>query len=338
VAIDKQLVVSTGPHIRAEEGTRSIMLDVLISLAPASAMAVFLFGWRALALILISVASSMFFEFLWQKLMKKKVRVGDLSAAVTGLLLALVLPVSSPYWLPVVGAAFAIIIVKQLYGGLGKNFMNPALAGRAFLLSWPVLMTKWTVPYAELPIIGNVTAAINSATDAITCATPLSFMKNGTLPNTGLIDMLLGEHAGCLGETSAIVLLLGGLYLVLRKVISPRIPLCFIGTVAIIAYLFPQGNVSSLDWMLYSVLGGGVLLGAIFMATDYTTSPSTPWGQVIFGIGCGLLTMFIRYFGTYAEGVSYAILIMNACSWFIEKASKPRRYGVPFMRKAGKKA
>ncbi|MDL2288405.1 RnfABCDGE type electron transport complex subunit D [Oscillospiraceae bacterium OttesenSCG-928-F05] len=336
---DRPLIVSSSPHTRTDENTRSIMLDVIIALTPALVLAVYYFGFRALLLTLVSVAACITFEFLWQKLMKKTIAVGDLSAIVTGMLIAYNIPASAPYWLPVVGALFAIIVVKQLYGGIGKNFMNPALAARAFLFSWPGIMSSWpaiiTTGDAKLqgiPLWGDMA-------DVVTAATPLVSLRREMLPQEDFFQLLLGSHGGSLGETSAIVLLLGGAYLVIRKVISPRIPLCYIGTVALITFLTPPENIAGHEWMLAHVLSGGLMLGAIFMATDYSTSPVTKWGQVIFGIGCGLLTVFIRYFGSYVEGVSYSILIMNACVWVIDKIARPRRYGKPLFggrfRKAG---
>ncbi|NLM62057.1 MAG: RnfABCDGE type electron transport complex subunit D [Clostridiales bacterium] len=321
MAMDKQLQVSSSPHIDIAEDTRSLMLDVIIALTPALLLSVFYFGFRALILTLISVASCIAFEFLYRRLMKKHTTIGDLSAVVTGILIAFNLPASAPYWMVVVGAFFAIVIVKQLYGGLGKNFMNPALAARAFLLSWPTTMSTWPKVFEKVPLIGQTA-------DVVTAATPLAALKSGTLPDNTLMELLLGQHGGTLGETSAIVLLIGGVYLVLRKVISPRIPLFYIGTVAVVTFIFPRGGVNNLQWMLYNVLSGGLILGAVFMATDYVTSPVTKGGRALFGIGCGLITVFIRYFGSYPEGVSFSILIMNACAWVLDKAFRPRRYGV----------
>ena len=231
----------------------------------------------------------------------------------------MVCPVTIPYWTIIIGDFFAIVIVKQLFGGIGCNFLNPALAGRAFLFSYPVIMTTWVVPYTSLNLLG-------SNVDAVTAATPMSYLHQGLLPDTTIFDSFLGSVGGCMGETSAILLLVGGVYLVVRKVISPRIPLAYIGTVAVIALLFPQGN-DRLVWLGYQVLSGGLMLGAIFMATDYATSPVTKGGQIVYGIGCGLITMFIRYFGSYAEGVSYAILIMNIAVLLLDKIGVPKRFG-----------
>lgn len=323
---DLNLTVSQSPHIRSDEGTSSIMLDVIIALMPALAVAVYIFGFRALTLTAVSVAACIFFEWGYRRLLKKSNTIGDWSAVVTGVLLAFCLPVSAPYWIAVVGAFFAIVIVKQLYGGIGKNFMNPALAARAFLFSWPIIMNTWVAPLSRVSVIGgNV--------DAVSSATPMASLTLGIIPtDTSLTEMFLGQIGGSMGEISALVLILGGLYLIARKIISPRIPLAYLLTVAVITFVFPRGN-DNLQWMLYNLLGGGLMLGAIFMATDYSTSPVTPKGQIIFGVGCGLLTVFIRYFGAYAEGVSYAILIMNACVWLIDKLFRPRRFGVKGKKK-----
>ncbi len=340
---DKPYVVSSSPHIKLEEDTRSIMLDVCIALAFPLVIAVYFFGWRALTLTAVSVSACVFFEWLYRKLLKKPSSVRDMSAVVTGMLLAFNLSVSVPYWLAIAGAFFAIVIVKQLYGGLGKNFMNPALAARVFLfVSFPDFMNHFPAAnpgkLLNLPLWGAV--------DVVSSATPLaqSFMKSGVLPGAdqySLQTLLLGQMPGSLGEVSKIMLLLGGLYLVVRRVITPRIPLVYIGTVALTTYLFPQGGNDPMQWMITQVLSGGVILGAVFMATDYTTSPVTKRGQWLFAIGCGLLTVFIRYFGTYAEGVSFSILIMNACVWLFDKYSMPRRFGVPrlqFLRRGGKQS
>ncbi|MCD8087302.1 MAG: RnfABCDGE type electron transport complex subunit D [Oscillospiraceae bacterium] len=324
----RKLIVSSSPHIRTPRDTKAIMLDVLIALIPALVASLILFGVWPLVLTAVSVVSCVVFEFLYRKLLKKPNTVGDLSAVVTGVLLAYTLPTTAPWWLPVIGAFFAIVIVKQLFGGLGKNFLNPALAGRAFLVaSYAVLMTTWKA------------ANFESVADAATYATPLASLHQGTLSSTGIGAMLLGNTGGCVGEVCSIALLLGGAYLVVRKVISLRIPLSFILTVAVVTFIFPRGNNNFL-WMLQNVFSGGLLLGAIFMATDYCTSPVTPKGQVIFGIGCGLITVLIRYFGSYPEGVSYAILVMNLTVWMIDKRTAPRRFGVPGksfkLKRAGK--
>ena len=330
---NKLLGVASSPHVSSPIGTRSLMLDVLIALVPALCAAVFFFGPRALIATAISVAACEIFEFGYRKLLHKTQTNGDLSAAVTGVLLAFVCPVTLPYWMLIIGDFFAIVVVKQLFGGLGKNFLNPALAGRAFLmLCYPVAMTTWAVP--------GEWAGLVSASDAVTGATPLSvdFMHSGVLPTASLQDMLVGNIGGCMGEVSAILLLVGGIYLIARGVIRIQVPVAFIGTVAVLTFLFPQGGNDRLTWMLYELLGGGLFLGAFFMATDYVTSPTSSLGEVVYGIGCGLLTVFIRYFGGYPEGVSYAILIMNVCVWFIDQVCKPSRFGMTKELKEKQKA
>ena len=313
------LTISCSPHVHAPDDTRSIMLDVVIALIPAMIGAIYFFGLRSLVVMAVSVAACVVFEWLSRKLLKKDCTVGDCSAVVTGILLALVCPATIPYWTIIIGDFFAIVVVKQLFGGIGCNFLNPALAGRAFLFSYPVIMTTWTKVGTSLSIFG-------SNADAVTAATPMASLHQGLLPDSGLLDCLIGNIGGSMGETSALLLLAGLVYLLVRKVINIRIPLAYVGTVAVIAFLFPQGN-ERLIWTGYQVLCGGLLLGAIFMATDYATSPVTKWGQVIYGIGCGVITMAIRYFGSYAEGVSYAILIMNVTVFLLDKVGVPKRFG-----------
>lgn len=309
------------PQVRTNTDTSRIMLDVIIALVPAMVVGVVMFGVKALLLIAVSVASAVFWEWGYRKLMKKPSSIGDLSACVTGILVALVIPVGAPWWMPVVGTFFAMVIVKQLYGGIGKNFLNPALAARAFLMaSWPVIMTTWAVP-----------SVLSKTVDAATMATPLSILKAGTeaMPDYfSFGNLFIGSMPGCIGEISAAALLVGGIYLLVRKVISWRIPVAFIGTVAIITVIFPRNGYSNVDWMVYNLLSGGLLLGAIFMATDYSSSPVTLNGQLLYGFGCGALTVLIRYFGGYPEGVSYAILIMNLCAWAIDKGTRGRQFGV----------
>ena len=317
-----ELTISSSPHAHSPVTTQTVMRDVLIALLPALAGSVYFFGLRALMVTLVSAAACVFFEWGYRKLMKLDPTVWDLSAVVTGVLLAFVCPVTIPYWCIIIGDFFAIIIVKQLFGGIGQNFVNPALAARAFLFSWPVLMSNWVK-------VGFENAAgVLDTTDAVTAATPLAAMHQGSLPEESVLDLFIGKVGGSLGETSALLLLIGFGYLLIRRVISARIPLAFLGTVAVLTFLFPQGNDRVL-WMASQVLGGGLMLGAIFMATDYVTSPVTKWGQVIFGIGCGVLTVVIRYFGGYNEGVSYAILIMNACVVLLDKIGRPKKYGAP---------
>ena len=313
------LTISCSPHVHAPDDTRSIMLDVVIALLPAMLGAMYFFGPRSLMVMAVSVAASVLFEWLYRLLLKKDCTVGDCSAVVTGILLALVCPVTIPYWAIIIGDFFAIVVVKQLFGGIGCNFVNPALAGRAFLFSYPVLMSTWVKVGASLRVFG-------SNADAVTAATPLASLHQGTLPAEGLMDCFIGSVGGSMGETSAILLLAGLLYLLVRKIISARIPAAYVLTVAVLTFLFPQGN-DRLVWMGYQVLSGGLLLGAIFMATDYATSPVTKAGQIIYGIGCGVITVAIRYFGAYAEGVSYAILIMNVTVFLLDKVGVPKRFG-----------
>ena len=322
-----KLTVSSSPHIRHEDNTRQIMVDVIIALMPALAIAIYVFGPRALTLTAVSAAGCLFFEWLYQRLMKKPVTVGDCSALVTGILLAYCLPVSSPMWMVLIGDAFAILVVKQLYGGIGKNFMNPALSARAFLMSFPVIMTTWPAIRTKLPLFATP--------DVVSSATPLASLKEGLMPNASLTDLALGMVGGSMGEISALALLAGGLYLISRKVITFHTPVAYLGTVALLCFLFPHGN-GRVEFMLAELCSGGLMLGAIFMATDYSTSPVTKKGQVVFGIGCGLLTVFIRFFGNMPEGVSYSILVMNATVFLIEKVTRPRKYGFVAPTKAVK--
>ena len=317
--------ISSSPHIRSKDSTVTIMRDVILALLPALIGAIWFFGWRALSMAIVSVGGAIFFEWLYERMTKRPCTVWDGSAAVTGLLIAMVCPVGIPYWVLLVGDFFAIFIVKQLFGGLGKNFMNPALAARAFLFSWPVMMTTWVAPGSRVPTLLSTDP---TAVDAVACATPLSFLQAGELPAASLRDAFLGNIGGSMGETSVLLLLIGFAYLLIRKVISPRIPLFYIGTVAVLAFLFPQGGMDRLVWTGWQLCSGGLLLGAIFMATDYVTSPVTHLGQIIFAIGCGLLTVFIRYFGAYPEGVSFAILVMNTCVVLLDKIGIPKRFGV----------
>ena len=316
-----ELTISSSPHIHVSMTTRVIMRDVVISLLPALAGSVYFFGFRALLVTLISVAACVFFEWGYDKILKRHCRVYDLSAVVTGMLLAFVCPVTVPYWCIILGDFFAIVIVKMLFGGVGTNIVNPALAGRAFMFSWPVIMNTWVAPG-----FSNA-AGIWSTADAVTAATPMAALHQGQLPEHSLVDMLLGNIGGSLGETSTVLLLIGFGYLLLRRVLTVRIPLCYIGTVAILAFLFPMGN-DRLLWTAYQLLGGGLMLGALFMATDYVTSPVTVTGQILYGIGCGILTIVIRYFGGYNEGVSYAILVMNCCVVLLDRLGRPKKFGV----------
>ena len=319
-----ELTISSSPHAHSNTTTQTVMRDVLIALLPALIGSVVFFGLRALMVTLVSAAACVFFEWGYRKMMKLDDTTWDLSAVVTGVLLAFVCPPTVPYWMIVIGALFAIVLVKQLFGGIGKNFVNPALAGRAFMFSWPVAMATWVKVGFE-----NAAPLVGSA-DIVTQATPLSAMHQGYFdPALGTIkDLFLGNVGGCIGETSALLLLVGFVYLLVRKVISARIPVAYIATVAVLAFLFPMGN-DRLVWTAAQVCGGGLMLGAIFMATDYVTSPITKMGQIIFGIGCGVLTIAIRYFGGYSEGVSYAILIMNLCVVLLDKVGRPVKFGAP---------
>ena len=319
-----ELTISSSPHVHSPVTTQTIMRDVLIALLPALIGSVYFFGFRALTVTLISVAACVFFEWGYNKVMKKHNKVYDLSACVTGVLLAFVCPVTIPYWCIIIGAFFAIVVVKQLFGGLGRNFVNPALAGRAFMFSWPVLMSHWVK-------VGFENAAdVVSAADAVTAATPLASMHQGYIDESAgsILDMFLGNVGGCIGETSALLLLVGFVYLLARKVITARIPVAYIATVAVLAFLFPMGN-DRLAWMAAQLFSGGLMLGAIFMATDYVTSPITKLGHIIFGIGCGILTILIRYFGGYNEGVSYAILVMNCLVVLLDRIGRPTKFGAP---------
>ena len=332
-----KLIATSNPHIRGSETTRSIMLDVIIAMCPALIWAIIYFGVEALLLTAVSVIGCVVFEGLYRKLMHKPQSIDDLSAVVTGMLLAFVCPATTPLWMILIGDFFAIIVVKQLFGGIGKNFLNPALAGRAALLaSYAGAMTTWLPAGTKAAIGGGMPV------DVVSAATPLAYLKTGDLEGLKQIasvgDMFLGKVGGSMGEVSALMLLIGGLYLIWRKVINWQTPVAYIATVAVLTFLFPLGGNDRLVWMTYQLFTGGLFLGAFFMATDYVTSPVTKKGEIVFGIGCGLLTVFIRYFGGYPEGVSYSILIMNCCVWLIDKVGKPGRYGVTKEMKAAAKA
>ncbi len=324
-----ELTISSSPHAHSPVTTQTIMRDVLIALVPALLGSIYFFGFRSLLVTLVSAAACVFFEWGFCKVRKLHCKTYDLSAVVTGVLLAFVCPVTIPYWTIILGDFFAIVLVKMLFGGLGKNIVNPALAGRAFLFSWPVLMSNW------VKVGFDNAAGLLSTADAVTAATPMSAMHQGALPEESILDMFLGNIGGCIGETSALLLIIGFVYLLYRKVITARIPLAYIGTVAILAFLFPQSN-DRIAWMAAQVFGGGLMLGAIFMATDYVTSPLTKLGQIVYGIGCGIITILIRYFGGYSEGVTYAILCMNACSVLLDKIGRPVKFGAP-KKEAAKK-
>lgn len=312
--------VSGAPFVRAKTDTQRIMLDVLIALLPAFCVAVWQFGAAAIIRVAVSVAACVFFEWAYRKLMKKNSTIHDLSACVTGVLLVFCMPAGVPLFVVVIGDFLAIVLVKQLYGGIGKNFLNPALAGRAFMLAgYAGYMTQWAVP-----------SALKTVVDGTTMATPLTYLKAGeAMPEYfNLMDLFIGKIPGCIGEISTAALLIGFIYLLVRKVISWRIPVTFVGTVAVLTLIFGKNGYGNVEWMLFNLCSGGLMLGAVFMATDYCTSPVTPKGQLIFGVGCGLLTVLIRYFGGYPEGVSYAILIMNLLTWAIDKATPQRQFGV----------
>lgn len=303
--------VSTNPHVRSKVTTQSIMRDVLIALLPASIFGVYNFGLDALIRIVIGIVTCVAVEALYQYLMHQKVTVMDLSAAVTGLLIALNIPSTLNIGFEIIGCVFAIIIVKQLFGGLGQNFMNPALAARCFLL---------------IAFTGPMT---NFVTDTFTGATPLAILKPGSeaTGSVELLDMFIGTHAGVIGETSVVCLLIGAAYLVVRKVISLRIPLSYIGTFAVLIFLLAPGHQFDVNYMLMELCGGGLVLGAFFMATDYVTSPITPNGKLLFGVILGLLTFIFRMYGGSAEGVSYAIIFSNLLVPLIEKVTVPKSFG-----------
>lgn len=314
------LTVSSAPHIRSGDTTRRTMLDVLIALIPALIAAVILFGLRALILTVISAAVCVVVELLYCLVTRRKSTVGDLSAVVTGVLLAFSLPASCPYWVVAVGDAFAIIVVKGFIGGLGQNVFNPALGGRALImLFWPATITRYGTEAVDAFNFGAV--------DIVSSSTPLQTMARPALPEASLLDMFLGKIGGCIGEVCTLALLIGLVYLLVRRVISWRIPVAYIGTMAVLTLVFYKTD-SALTWMLYSIMGGGAMLGAIFMATDYVTSPTLPSAQLVYGIGCGALTVLFRYFGLFPEGVTYAILIMNACAWALDRAVPVKRFGV----------
>lgn len=313
------LHVSESPHVRSKNTTQRIMLDVFIALIPASAFGVYNFGVPALIRLLVGIFACVAFEAIYQKAMKKKVMVGDMSAAVTGLLLAMNIPSTLPIWMEVVGCAFAIIIVKQLFGGLGQNFMNPALAARCFLL------LAYTRPMTDFVI------------DGVSAATPLQMLKPGgeAVGVTDLLSMFIGTNNGVIGETSAMLLLAGGIYLLIRKVIKIHIPLAYIGMFAAMTFFLAPGHQFDIIYTLMEVCGGGILLGAFFMATDYVTSPVTNKGKIYFGLILGVLTFLFRMFGPNAEGVAYSIIIANLLTPFLDMASVPKPFGWNKTEKGG---
>lgn len=311
--MDGKLIVSSSPHISSPVKTKNIMLDVIIAMIPALIASVYFFGPRALALVVITVAACVISEYIARKVMKREQTIGDLSAVVTGMLLAFNYPATLPFWIAALGGVVAIIVVKQMFGGLGHNFANPAITARVILLtSFALRMTTWVEPYAWK----------TGAVDAVSAATPLGMMASGNveaLPT--YVQMFFGERAGCLGETCIAALLIGGIYLVAKKIISPIIPVCYIATVFVFSAVLGADPVMQ-------ILSGGLFLGAIFMATDYVTSPITNKGKVIYAIGCGIITVLIRQFASLPEGVSYSILLMNILTPHIENATMPRVFGV----------
>ena len=319
------LTVSPSPHSRRGVTTSHLMRDVMIALVPATVWGIYAFGVRAALVVLVSILCCVVFELLTEILLKRTVTISDCSAALTGLLLGLNLPPDAPFYIPVIGSAFAIIVVKQLFGGIGKNIMNPALAARVFLvLTWTNGMTGFRDPY-----VYKFTA------DAVSSATPLVALKSGTF-NGNLLDLFLGKTGGCIGEISTLMILIGGVYLLVRRVITWHIPAAYLGTVAILSFLFPVAGMGRIEYTVASLCSGGLMLAALFMATDYVTSPVTQVGRLIYGLGCGLITVFIRRFGGYAEGVSFAILIMNALVWYLDLFTKPRVYGTERHKKKAK--
>ena len=314
------LSTTASPHIRGKDSTGRIMRDVSLALLPALAVGVWAFGLRALLVTAVTVAACLASEWLFRLLTKQSGPRVDGSSVVTGLLLAMSLPATVPYWQAAVGGVFAMVVVKGLCGGLGQNIFNPALAARALLLmAWPASLVRYAAPGTPLPLVG-------STVDVVTAATALHHMQIPALPETPLLELFLGNAAGCIGEVSALALLLGGGYLVARKVLSVRIPAAYLGTVALLTLVFAKGD-SPVLWMLYSLCSGGVILGALFMATDYSTAPAAPRGQLLYGVGCGVLTVLFRYFGLFPGGVTYAILLMNAAVWALDQVAAPRRFG-----------
>lgn len=326
--MENKLIASSSPHIRSDETISRIMLDVIIALLPATLASIYFFRFNAFKLIVLSILSAVITEAIFQKARRKPVTINDLSAVVTGLLLAFNIPASAPWWIPVIGSAFAIAIVKQFFGGLGHNFMNPALAARAMLLaSWPTIMTDWVKPGVDAvstatPLAILKIKAVEATTGAASASTGATAAQaTETLPS--LLDMFIGNIGGSLGETSALLLIIGGLYLLYRGVISWRIPFTYIGTVGVMILIFGGG----VENTIYHLLAGGLMLGAFFMATDYASSPVTKKGQIIFGIGAGILTAVIRLKGGYPEGVSYSILLMNVAAPLIDKYTSPKVFG-----------
>jgi len=312
--LENNFLVASSPHIRDNASTRRIMVDVAIALVPASLAGIYFFGLRSLMVILVTVLACVASEYIARRVMKRESTIGDFSAVVTGILLALNLPPTIPLWIAAIGGFVAIVVVKQIFGGIGQNFMNPALAARVILMvSWPVQMTNWISP----------------GPDAVSSATPLAFIKGaeaveGVMPS--YMDLFLGNIGGTIGETSVLAILIGAAYLLYRKVITLHIPVAFIVTTALFTWVFGKDGLFTGDF-LYHILAGGLMLGAFFMATDYSTSPVTSKGRVIMGIGCGLLAAIIRLYTNYPEGVSFAIIIMNVVVPLIDRFTVPRSFG-----------
>ncbi len=319
---NNSLKVSYAPHIRGCDNVRRTMLDVIIALIPSLLGGIYFFGINSLILTLTSVASCVFFEYLWSRILKKQNTTADLSAVVTGILLAFCVPPTLPLYMIVIASAFSIIIVKCFFGGIGQNIVNPALAGRAFMLaSWPVEMTRFTPPQDKFNLF------IDKITDATTGATPLAYLKGiENSAKASYTDLFFGNISGCIGEVSVLLILIGGLYLIARRVIKPIIPVTYILTVGLFGFIFGGNTMFGGDF-LYHILAGGVMLAGFFMATDYTTTPVTKTGEAIFAFGAGLITGVIRVFGGYPEGVTYGILLMNICVPLIDKAVRPRVFG-----------
>jgi len=313
--MENRLIVSPSPHLHTEDSVQKIMWAVSLALLPAAGASVYFFGLKALWIIILAIASAVATEAILQKLSKNKVQISDGSAFLTGLLLAYNLPPSVPFWIPVVGSFFAIFIGKFVFGGLGKNIFNPALVGRAFLMSsWPGLMTSFIKPFGY-------------KYDAITTATPLAALKEGkVMEHISNLNLFLGNRPGCIGEVCVLALLVGAIFLLIKGYISWHIPFSFIATTGFFTCVFGAKGLFNGDW-LFHILSGGLILGAFYMATDYVTSPLTRKGQIIFGIGCGLITGVIRLWGGYPEGVCYSILIMNAATPLIDRYVRPRIYG-----------
>ena len=312
------LDVAYQPQVRTNMDTKRIMLNVMLALLPSLLAATYEFGIKPVIMVAVSMSSAVFYEWAYRRLAKKDPTIADYAACLTGMLVAMTLPTSAPWWLPLIGNFFAIVIVKQLYGGLGKNFVNPALAARAFLVACHAgIMTNWVSPRAM-------------GLDAVSMATPMSYLYSGQpMPEYyGYGNMFLGIMPGCFGEACKLALIAGGVYLIIRMIISWRIPVSFIGTVAVLTLVFGHEGYDNFSWMIYNLLSGGLILAAFFMATDYATSPVSLPGQLLYGAGCGALTVLIRYFGSYPEGVTYSILIMNICTWAIDKGFRRRQFGV----------